>query len=358
MKNKLTFLFLLAAFTAAFSQKTENLIVITYDGLRWQEVFTGLDSALMNSKDFTKEKERMAKEFWAETPEQRREKLFPFFWHTVAKQGQLHGNRNAGSFVNNANPHWFSYPGYNEIFTGFPDSLVNSNDKIENPHENVLEFIAKQKGFGGKVAAFSSWDVFPYILNEKRSGLLVNAANEDLNEGAMNDRIRMLNEVQHEAPNIIDGIRWDFLTYQMAFEYLKANHPRVLYIAFDETDDFAHEGQYDYYINSAHSTDHRLGELWKYLQSDPFYAGKTTMFLTTDHGRGDADKKTWRDHGSKIADCSGIWFAAIGPGVAATGEVKTSEQLWQKQYAQTFAKLLGFDFKTNHPVAEAILLKK
>lgn len=358
MKNKLTVLLLLVGLTAAFSQKTENLIIVTYDGLRWQEVFTGVDSALMNNKDYNQHKAEMEKEFWAETPEQRREKLFPFFWKTVAKQGQIHGNRAHGSFVNNANPHWFSYPGYNEIFTGFPDSLVNSNDKIENTRENVLEFINKQKGFEGKVAAFSSWDVFPYILNEKRSGLLVNAANEDLTQGKLNDDIRLLNELQHEAPILIDGIRWDFLTYRFATEYLKANHPRVLYIGLDETDDFAHEGRYDFYINAAHETDRRLGELWKYLQTDPFYAGKTTIFFTTDHGRGDADKKTWRDHGSKVADCSGIWFAAMGPGVAATGEAKTQEQFWQKQFAQTFAKLLGFDFKANHTVAEAVLLKK
>ncbi|MBI1226047.1 MAG: phosphoglyceromutase [Bacteroidetes bacterium] len=358
MKINLSFFFLLAFTVPVFCQKTENLIIVTYDGLRWQEVFTGVDSTLMNSKDYNQHKAQMEKEFWAETPEQRREKLFPFFWKTVAKQGQMHGNRNLGSFVNNANPHWFSYPGYNEIFTGYPDSLVNSNDKIENRHENVLEFIAKQKGFEGKVAAFSSWDVFPYILNEKRSNILVNAGNEDLTQGTINDDIRLLNQLQHEAPKLIDGIRWDFLTYRFAFEYLKANHPRVLYISLDETDDFAHEGRYDFYINAAHETDRRLGELWQYLQTDPFYAGKTTMFFTTDHGRGDADKKTWRDHGSKIPDCSGIWFAAIGPGIQASGESKVKEQFWQKQFAQTFAGLLGFDFKAAHPIAEAVLLKK
>ena len=193
---------------------------------------------------------------------------------------------------------------------------------------------------------------------EKRSNILVNAGCENLETGNLNDRTRYLNELQHEAPLLIDGIRWDFLTYQFSLEYLKENHPRVLYIAFDETDDFAHEGRYDFYIQSARRTDQRLGELWSYLQSDPFYAGKTTLFVTTDHGRGDADKKTWKDHGSKIPDCSGIWFAAIGPGVAPTGEAKAEEQLWQKQFAQTFAGLLGFQFKANHPIAEGVFLKK
>lgn len=141
-------------------------------------------------------------------------------------------------------------------------------------------------------------------------------------------------------------------------EYLKANHPRVLYVGYDETDDFAHDGRYDFYVNAAHETDARLAELWQYLQSDPFYAGKTTLFVTTDHGRGDADKKQWRDHGKDVKDCSGIWFAALGAGVPALGEVKREEQFWQKQFAQTFAGMLGYRFEAKQPVAEGIDLKK
>jgi hypothetical protein len=45
------------------------------------------------------------------------------------------------------------------------------------------------------------------------------------------------------------------ITYFAAREYLKEYKPRVLYIAFDETDHFAHEGEYDQYIGSAYSQD-------------------------------------------------------------------------------------------------------
>lgn len=339
----------------AFAQKTPgNLVVVTLDGFRWQEMFGGVDSELMNSKDFTRNVAAMKDQFWAETPEARREKLLPFFWTKLAKDGQIHGNRHLGSKVNNANSYWFSYPGYNEIFTGYPDTAVNSNDKIENKNVNVLEFINHQKAYAGRVAAFTSWDVFPYILNEKRSGVLVNSAWEDLREGKMNDRIRHLNELQQEAPRLIGGVRWDFLTWQMALEYLKANHPRVLYIGLDETDDFAHDGKYDFYIAAAHKTDQWLSELWAYLQKDPFYKGNTTLLITTDHGRGDADKATWRDHGTKVPDCNQIWFAAIGPKTPALGEIKTEEQLWQKQLAPTMARLLDLEFKAGHEIPAAI----
>ncbi|MFN1208854.1 hypothetical protein ACKXGD_18135, partial [Enterococcus lactis] len=82
-------------------------------------------------------------------------------------------------------------------------------------------------------------------------------------------------------------------------------------------------------------------DIWNTVQSMPQYKGKTTIVLTTDHGRGDIDKKKWTSHGSDIEDAYQIWFAAMGPGTAPTGEAKTSGQLYQQQVAATVAKLLG-----------------
>ena len=52
---------------------------------------------------------------------------------TVLNHGQLFGNRTAGSKVDNANPYWFSYPGYSEIMTGYADTAINSNSYDPNP---------------------------------------------------------------------------------------------------------------------------------------------------------------------------------------------------------------------------------
>ena len=93
---------------------------------------------------------------------------FLFYGQLLKVKASLYGNRTKNCSVNNANPYWFSYPGYNEIFTGYPDTAVNSNDKIRNKNVNVLEFINQQKDYAGKVAAFTTWDCFPYILNKWR----------------------------------------------------------------------------------------------------------------------------------------------------------------------------------------------
>src|SRR5262245_26443856 len=84
----------------AQDEKTENVIVITLDGYRWQEVFSGADEELINTKEFSHDTAELKKKFWASTPEERRKKLMPFFWNTIASKGQLHGNRNLNSKVN------------------------------------------------------------------------------------------------------------------------------------------------------------------------------------------------------------------------------------------------------------------
>lgn len=348
--------FLALAFSVCIAHaqtKTENVIVVTLDGFRWQEVFSGADSVIINSEKFTEDRKGMNEKFWATTADERRKKLLPFFWNTIAQQGQLMGNRWHNNFVNNANPYWFSYPGYNEIFTGNPDTAVNSNDKRWNKNENVLEFINKQKGFENKVAAFTSWDVFPWILNEDRSKIYVNSAFETA--GFNSPTFKLLNEMQQTTTRFLgDGVRPDLLTFYFAKEYLKTYKPRVLYIGFDETDDFAHAGKYDYYLQSAYMVDQLIADLWGWIQIDPNYKNKTTLIITTDHGRGDVKKEQWTSHGTKVPDAGQIWMAVMGPDTEAKGEVKTAAQLYQKQIAPTIAALLGFDFKTTFSKTEPV----
>jgi hypothetical protein len=352
MKQPAFFLFAFFCVIIAQAQhRTENIVIITLDGMRWQEVFAGVDETLMNDSVFNRDRDGTKQRFWAESAEERRKKLFPFFWSTVAEQGQLYGNRRYNNKLDNANPYWFSYPGYNEIFTGYPDTAVNSNDKILNPNENVLEFISKQKGYTGKIAAFTTWDVFPYIFNSRRNGLYVNADVDTLKFATPG--LQLVNDMQFLSTKPL-GVRPDLLTYMAGREYLKAYKPKLLYIAFDETDDFAHGGQYDQYIGSAHAEDMMIADLWKTLQSLPQYKDKTTLIVTCDHGRGDKIKANWQHHGSKIEDAHELWLAVIGPDTKPAGELKTPGQLYQKQIAATIANLLGFRFIANHPVGDPV----
>jgi len=336
------------------SNAPKNVIVVTLDGLRWQEIFNGADSILLNDKNYNGDIDFVKNNYWSRDLSERRKKLTPFIWSTVAQNGVLIGNRNYEANMNVANKYQFSYPGYNEIFTGFPDDAVNSNDKILNKNINVLEYINGLPGYKNKVAAFSTWDVFPYILNAKRSGLYVNADVDTLS--FKEPTLSLLNEMQFVASKPIN-VRLDVLTYFTAKEYLKAYRPRLMYISFDETDDFAHSGMYDQYLKSLHAEDAMLANLWNTLQSIPQYKDNTTLIITCDHGRGGTGKATWKNHGQEVKESSQIWLAAVGNGIAPKGEIKQPIQLYQNQIASTIAKLMGESFNeknAKHPVGEPL----
>ena len=84
----------------AAERKTENLILITLDGVRYQELFGGLDLEILKAtiKDGKPEDTKTYKRFWADTPKERREKLMPFFWgEWMQRHGSVAGNPQKGS---------------------------------------------------------------------------------------------------------------------------------------------------------------------------------------------------------------------------------------------------------------------
>ena len=159
-----------------------NLFIITMDGFRWQEIFNGADSLLINDEKYTPDAATIKLQFWASSPEERRKKLMPFFWNVMAAKGEIFGNRQYDNKVNVENAYSISYPGYNEIFTGNTDFAISSNAKNPNPNVNILEYLNNKESFKNRVVAFTSWDVFPYILNKKRSHLPMNAGYENITD--------------------------------------------------------------------------------------------------------------------------------------------------------------------------------
>src|SRR5262249_26310643 len=157
----------------------------------------------------------------------------------------------------------FSYPGYSEIFCGFADQRIDSNDKNDNPNVTVLEWLNQKDTFKGRVAAFTSWDVFPYILNAKRSGLSVNAGQQLLLDVPQAPCIQTVNQLIAEAPIYGEEPRQDAMTYRAAKEYLLMKKPRILYVSWDETDEQGHAGRYDRVLGSAHKVDGFLKDLWE-----------------------------------------------------------------------------------------------
>jgi len=174
------------------------------DGLRWQEVFNGADLAIMNLEHGrVKDVEALKKTYWRDSVAERRIALMPFLWTVAAKQGQLYGNLTHGSDAHVTNTLNFSYPGYNETLCGFADPRVNSNDKVWNPNQTVLEWLNQKDAYRDRIAAFAAWDVIPYILNVPRSHLLVNAGYAPLTSMPLTPRLDLLNHEKAETPRAV-----------------------------------------------------------------------------------------------------------------------------------------------------------
>lgn len=337
--------------TLAQETETKNLIIITLDGLRWQEVFEGADAEILFQERFVTDK-NVIKTFWSPLPSERRMKLMPFLWQTIGTQGQIYGNRKYNNRVDCTNPHWFSYPGYSEMLLGFVDWRVRSNKPINNPNRTVLDFIQSQPGFKNRVATFATWDMIENMACEKIPAFEMNAGKQ-LAVGNISEREVLLNQLQEFIQNP-HGPRYDAFTFFYAFEYLKRSCPRVMFISFDETDEHAHGGRYDEYLKSAHKTDEMIRILWEWVQSQVDYKDQTTILISTDHGRGNGANHSWKKHGRFSIGSNQIWFAVIGPDTPAKGEIKTDSQYYQKQIAKTAAAFLGLNYSHVKPVGHVI----
>ncbi|MBU2975069.1 sulfatase-like hydrolase/transferase [Zobellia sp. B3R18] len=336
-----------------------KVVLITLDGLRWQELFSGADPLLVSNPTYVHDTTALKNLFWKPSPQERRKALMPFVWNSISEMGQIHGNRELGSKVDLTNKMWFSYPGYNEILTGkADDSRIDSNDKIPNPNTTVLEMANSDVRYKNKVAAFGSWDVFPFIVNEERSGVPVNGGFEIAKGKDLSERERFLNELQPRVPSPWGTVRLDAFTHHYAIEHMKKNHPELTYIAYGETDDFAHDGDYQAYLKSAHNTDALLKDLYDFTQQDPFYKDRTLFIITTDHGRGTQPLETWKSHGEDIKGAGQVWMILFGKGIDAQGEVSTPKQLYSNQIAPTILKVLSLKNEPNSMPGKPLSLEK
>lgn len=332
---------------AAQGYKTQNVILITADGLRWEDVFRGADPVFLNGQELGMKSAwpSVKQQYGGATAAERRQKLMPFLWSYVATKGAIFGNRDAGSEVNIRNRHRFSYPGYSEMLTGRPqDEAVKSNDNKPNPSKTSLEIAREElKLPAERVALIGGWDSFQGIGAHTPGNIFINAGYQRINLPNASARMKAVDALQDEILSPWNSVRHDYITYELAIEYLRTIKPRVMHLALGETDDWAHGNRYDRYLHAANYLDKTIQRVWEFVESDPFYKGKTTILVTVDHGRG-PDVATFPKHGEKVEGAQHIWIAALGPDMTPVGEAK-SGVLTQSDIGPTILDLLGIDYR-------------
>jgi len=310
-----------AALAQAQDARPARVVLVTIDGLRWEEVFRGAEADLVTDPEL---RAAYAGNAAALTP----------FLNSFVQSGALIGNRDAGSCARVANDYWFSYPGYAEMLSGRPNPAIRSNKARPNDDVTVLERLAQRPDFAGQVQVFAEWNAMPAILNTARSGLPVFIPPDY--------------DAAHD-PQVIAAVAPAL-----------ASLPRVLWVALGDTDNRAHEGDYDAYLRAAVAADAMLRDLWAAIEADPRAAGVTTMIVTADHGRGASAGGRWRGHGSghwrgivvpglRHKGSDAIFIAARGPGIGATNAYGGESCATLGQVAPTLLQSVGLLAEAGQP---------
>ena len=225
---------ILAPASAAQQSPSHAVILLTLDGARHQEIFGGIELDAVRSQlreRDTLESHPLYKRFWAPTPEERRQKLLPFFWGTLLREhGSIAGNPVRSSRVRLSNEHRFSYPGYAEMLLGRAhDEVIDSNDPVQNRFPTVLEFLKTRASLSAQQAAvFASWTIFNQIVETTPGALTVNAGFEAWD--SPDPEVQRLSQLQFETLTPWGSVRHDAYTFRFAMDHLARHRPRVVYL--------------------------------------------------------------------------------------------------------------------------------
>jgi hypothetical protein len=269
----------------------------------------------------------------------------PFFWSQLAPAGMVLGNATLGSRVTVRNDQWFSYPGYSEILTGEPQPEVRSNDLVRYPHETVLDFARRSLRLGPtQVAQIGSWDGFSMAASKADGTFFMNGAYDLVPPELSTPELDYLGALRKQVLELWEEGSNDAITFRMGLAYLKKHQPRVLWLGFSQSDDWAHARRYDRLLDYLHVADEFLAELWKTVQSLDAYRNRTTLIVTTDHGRG-RTPEDWVEHDVGIEGSEDIWIAIVGPDTPALGEVRDQAGVTQSDIAATMLQYLSLDYR-------------
>ena len=340
----------------ARAQGPRRAVLITLDGVRTEEMFGGLDRIALTS---TVEKggiegTRAYKDYWADTPEARRQKVMPFLWDTLLRDhGSIAGNRARGSQFGVTNHMRFSYPGYSEILTGAAhDEVIDSNDNKRYPFLTVLEFLRGRFAVPpDQVAVFGSWETFHWIAEHEDGALTVNAGYETFS--SPDPAVDALSRAQFEATTPWESARHDAYTFRFAMDHLRRRQAaRDLHRARrDRRLGARAELRLDC---STPCTARTATSRSSGPGCSPTLTTGTTPFCSSPRttGAGTAPKD-WSDHGKDVVGANETWLIAAGPDWPRRGEWTNAPPAFTNQIASTLARSLGEDFRAAVPGAGA-----
>jgi hypothetical protein len=270
------------------------VVLVTLDGVRWQDVFG--------------EGDVVARGAWPETDA----------W--LRDQGAAVGAPGHGE-IRASGPHYVSLPGYAEILTGRAGQCADNDCR----HVERATLLEEVRDAGGKAALVSSWDRLGRIATRatKQADVIVSAG-------------------RHGDPGVSPfpgegDFRPDRHTADVGLELLERERPDLLFLGLGEPDEYAHHGDRAGYARSLRYADSVLGRLRRTLSRMGPRGAETTVLVLADHGRSHG----FNDHGGHAPESGRVWLLAFGSRVTARGRVTSPRARHLSNVAPTARELLG-----------------
>lgn len=242
--------------------KTENVLVLVMDGPRYSETWG--DSTHRN---------------------------IPHMANDMAPEGVIYtGFRNNGPT--------YTVSGHTAMVTGVYEKLENTGTAYpKNP--SMFQYWLKATGKEKKSA---------YVIASKdKLAVLTNCKDK-----AWRDQFRPYSDCGFNG--LESGYRPDLTTFNRSLEILERDKPNLVLINFRQPDSWGHAGNYQKYLETMKNTDEYIYRIFQYIQTNPHYKDKTTIFVTNDHGRHlDGRKDGFVSHGDNCEGCRRINCFAYGP---------------------------------------------
>ena len=154
------------------------------------------------------------------------------------------------------------------------------------------------------------------------------------------------------APTITLTSSKDTLTWDSTRVIMDRDHPSLAYVLFAQVDAEGHTADSVKYFGAIRRVDSLIFLLWQKIQTDSIYRDRTTMLVTSDHGRHDDLHGGWQAHGDACHGCRHVPFFAIGPDIRAGEVIETVRD--HIDIAPTVAYLLGF----HAPLAQGTIMSE
>jgi len=303
-------------------------VVVAIDGVRWQEVFEGVDRAQARNLGLRVETAR---------------ELLPNLYRLIHDHGCALGAPDTGSLVRASGPNFLSLPGYTEMFTGSApvDCPDNECGRVSVP--TVADQVAELERSPADVAVITSWPKIALAASNAPENLLISAGRtETQNSRALEQHPEVWRAYRDgaaakPAPGW-GGFRPDRYTAEIAVGYLKHAAPRFLFVGLGETDEYAHHNDYRNYLAALRHADRAIGQIYETLERAERAGASTLLFVTSDHGRAG-----FVHHGKAYPESARTWLVAAGSAVRARGVIRSPATRRLADLAPTIRALWGLE---------------